>query len=995
MKNQKFTINPVAAAVSLVLSVGLVSPAFAQDDTSTETSQQASARQAEQRTEQEIEILEVRGIRGSLARSSDFKRSSSGVVDAISAEEMGKFPDTNLAESLQRITGVSVSRVNGEGSQITVRGFGPDFNLITLNGRQMPGTGYSRSYNLENLSSEGVSALEVYKTARADMPSGGLGATVNIVTTRPLERPGQRFVIMGKGLHDSSVDKGDSITPEVAAVYSNTFADDRFGVAFSLSNYRRDFQIQEAAIQGWHANVDLPSGDSPRFIDPRPVNDEGERIGNHFFPKDMNYGIADISQQRTNGQLTLQYAPTDTLTLTTDYTASRALTGRTAFGWGIWNEFGGNINGYELDSNGTAIYADIAGNDSSFTAEKGTTEVRAESIGFNAVYEPNQNWQFWADVHHSTNKTDDGVDNGMTGQLIVGSDQLRSKIYDYRSGDIPQMLVNWNNGTNVLNPGEIDSNFGQFFHRPGESSVRQYQFRTSWMNYTNALPSLVRITGGISRTEQEMGGHSAWSGLRGGPGFNPSFTEVFPDGMFIRHNTGSFLDQFAGGGSDLLTNYYYTFDYDEAVARQQAYLTEDLLGPDAFIADPYINGIESESSVREVTHSLFVQSNWEFDIAGFFTELNVGLRYEQTDVTSSTRQRVERQVNWTSPSEWIMQYEPEDESSFLTLEGDHNLFLPMLDLKVELTENLVGRFSASQTITRAPLGNLAGGRSLSGSPRPGARSGSQGNTNLLPFKSTNFDIALEYYYAPGSYAAIGYFRKDVDNFVQTTITQTTIDGLHDIFEGPRYQQAIADIEARGEQPTSTAIFEQMLENGHGNANNAIEPNADDPLIVWDISQPQNTDSKSVNGFEIAMQHLFGETGFGVGVNATLVTGDVKFDVNSLTQQAPLTGLSDSANLQTFYEKDGLSVKLTYAWRDSYLIGVGQSQGSSDAPPQFAKAYGQWDLSVNYDVTENLTVFFEGINLTNATEEGYGRFREQFLFARQYGPRYAIGARFSF
>ncbi|HAD47393.1 MAG TPA: TonB-dependent receptor, partial [Idiomarina sp.] len=277
----------------------------------------------------------------------------------------------------------------------------------------------------------------------------------------------------------------------------------------------------------------------------------------------------------------------------------------------------------------------------------------------------------------------------------------------------------------------------------------------------------------------------------------------------------------------------------------------------------------------------------------------------------------------------------------------------------------------------------------------GSRTGSSGNPNLLPFESTNIDLSLEYYYGDGSYASVGYFKKDVDNFIQNTITETTIDGIRDIFEGPRYQQAIADIEGRGEQATSTAIFEQMLANGHGNGDGVIEPNADDPLMVWNVSQPSNTDEKSVDGFEVAVQHLFGETGFGAAANATVVDGDTNFDVNSLDQQSPLVGLSDSANLQLFYEKHGLSVRATYAWRDSYLLGVGQAQGSSDAPPQFARSFGQWDLSVNYDVNDKLTVFFEGINLNNETEEGYGRYEEQFLFARQYGPRYAVGARYSF
>ena len=131
---------------------------------------------------------------------------------------------------------------------------------------------------------------------------------------------------------------------------------------------------------------------------------------------------------------------------------------------------------------------------------------------------------------------------------------------------------------------------------------------------------------------------------------------------------------------------------------------------------------------------------------------------------------------------------------------------------------------------------------------------------------------------------------------------------------------------------------------------------------------------------------------------------VEFDVEDITKvdsvadlepQTPLTGLSDSANLQVFYEKDGLSVKVTYAWRDSYLIGVGQGQGSSDAPPQFAKEFGQVDMSVNYDIDENFTVFFEGLNLNNETEQAYGRYEEQFLFARQYGSRYTLGVRYSF
>lgn len=694
MKTTTFRKNRVATAVSVVLATGFMLPLQAQDNTAAEPA---------------VEIIEVKGIRGSLARSMDVKRESSGVVDAISAEEMGKFPDTNLAESLQRITGVSVSRVNGEGSQITVRGFGPEFNLITLNGRQMPGTGFTRSFNMENLSSEGVSALEVYKTARAENPSGGLGATVNIVTAKPLSSPGQRLSVMGKAVHDSSNEAGKDVTPEFAAVYSNTFADDRFGVAFSFSQARRDFQIQQANVQGWQANVPLPVLDAQNVIDRRPLGADGLPTGNYFFPKDVNYEIADYQRERTNGQLTLQYAATDDLTFTLDYTASRAIVGSQSIGWGIWNNFGANINAYELDERGTAIFADISGDDGSFTAGKGTTEVKAASIGFNMAWQLTDNWQVSFDAHDSNNKPDNGADKGSgnTGQIILGSDQLITKIYDYRTGEIPQAYILWRNGTNELRPSEIDSNFSQFFHSPGESEVQQFQLDSTWYNTVFKIP-LVSVKGGVARTDQTMGGTNAWSGLRGGPGFNPSFTFILPDGMFTKRNTGNFLDQFAGGGNGLISNYYYTYSYDEAVARQAAYLTEDLLGSNAYLPDPYNPyGTVGQSSVNEVTNSLYLQSAWEFDVANFPVQLNVGARYEKTDVTSSVRQDVEKQVNWVSPSEWIMEYEGGD-VNFLTLTGSHNMLLPMMDLRVDLTDDIVSRFSYGKTIARAGLGSLGG-----------------------------------------------------------------------------------------------------------------------------------------------------------------------------------------------------------------------------------------------------------------------------------------------
>jgi len=991
MKHSIFNKKRLAVCISAILTAGLSGQLYAEETEQIEKSEK----------EAKVEVIQVTGIMSSLTRSMSLKRNASGVVDVISAEDMGKFPDTNLAESLQRITGVSVSRSNGEGSQITVRGFGPDFNLITLNGRQMPGTGNSRSYSLENLSSDGVSALEVHKTARAENPSGGLGATVNIVTMKPFNSPGEKFVISGKGIYDSSNVEGDDVTPEFSGLYSNTFEDDTLGLSFSFSHQERDFQQQAANIQGWQyqTNDQLPSLDADKAIDNRGAN----AAAGAFFPRDLNYAIADVERERTNANVTFQYAPIESVIMTLDYTMGESTTGRNSIGWGQWHDYGGSVNSYELDENGTVIFADLSGNDGSYTASRDTTETNEKSLGFNIEWQATDELIFSLDYHNSENKADNGKDKGMkgTGSLVFGSNELVTKHYDFRTGDIPQGTIFWKNGTTTLAPSEMDSHFSQFIHSPGKSEIDQLQFDGSWENPDDS--SLITVKFGIARTEQAIGGSSAWSGLIGGFLFNPNYSAAFPDGMFVYNTTDGFLDEFSNGDNPIGAGYYYSFDFDEAASRSRAFLNSDELGEDYFSTDPYREGsVQSLGSVEEDTTSIYASSLWEFEVANFPVELSVGFRYEQTDVTSNVRQPIPTEVWWKGGSEWHTQYQT-GENTILSLEGDHDVFLPMIDAKIDLTEELVARASWGKTITRAPLGNLAGGRSLGASTRVNNRIGGEGNTNLSPYESTNLDFSLEYYYAEGSFASVGYFRKEVENFISVQTISTSVDDMREIYQGPRWNQAVSDL---GGNPTNDEIFDQMQLNGASlNAQGYIEPASDDPLMQWDITRPFNTpENKVVDGVEIAIQHFFGESGFGFGANATFVDGDVEFDVNDITKvetvadlepQTPLTGLSDSANFQLFYEKDGLSVKVTYAWRDEYLIGVGQDQGSSDNPPQFAKEFGQVDMSVNYDIDDNFTVFFEGLNLNNETEQGFGRYEEQFLFARQYGSRYTLGVRYSF
>ena len=257
----------------------------------------------------------------------DIKRDALGVVDAISAEDIGKFPDANLAESLQRITGVSIDRQRGEGSQVTVRGFGPEYNLVTINGRQMPThNGVSRSFDFADLASEGVAGVQVYKTGRADVPSGGIGSTINILTPKPLKVEAT-LSLAAQAVMDSSTRTGDSVTPEVSGIYIDRFMDDTVGIAITASHQVRNNGVNAGIVNGWFTRPGddvLPDGS----INVRVLNDENQinrpqtADESYSIPQAVAYNIAEFESERNNAQVVLQWAPTEDITLTVDYIRS-------------------------------------------------------------------------------------------------------------------------------------------------------------------------------------------------------------------------------------------------------------------------------------------------------------------------------------------------------------------------------------------------------------------------------------------------------------------------------------------------------------------------------------------------------------------------------------------------------------------------------------------------------------------------------------------------
>src|SRR6478735_383622 len=326
---QRLRLSPAlartASALTLAVCFGSATTAYAQQTSASTTAAP------------ETEII-VTGVRASLDRSIDLKRNAAGVVDGISAEDIGKFPDTNLAESLQRITGVSIDRVNGEGSKVTVRGFGPGYNLVTLNGRALPTasiasvggdqngdfvSGTSRNFEFSNIASEGVSSLVVYKTARASVTSGGIGAAIDVVTRRPLDGSlGFTGSIGAKAVYDESDTEFARVTPEVSGLLNWVNADSTFGIGLFASYQKRNNSAPSASVNDWNIETFAQFSDTSRgranattqFTNaPSPSTLVG-------FPNDFRLHYSEFQRERINGQLTLQFQPSDQWEFTADAT---------------------------------------------------------------------------------------------------------------------------------------------------------------------------------------------------------------------------------------------------------------------------------------------------------------------------------------------------------------------------------------------------------------------------------------------------------------------------------------------------------------------------------------------------------------------------------------------------------------------------------------------------------------------------------------------------
>jgi len=899
---------------------------------------QASGAFAQEATGNEVDAVVVTGFRKSLSDARNIKRDSVIQKDAIVAEDMAKFPELNLAESLQRLPGVQINREAGEGRRISLRGLGPDFARVQLNGMEVLGNVDSaqdsrgqrsrdRAFDFNIFASELFSKVEVEKTFEAAQNEGGMAGTVGLFTGKPFDyKSGSKGALSVKlGTNEYTEDA----QPRVAALFSHNW-DDKFGVLVSVAYGKR-----ETTEQGHNTyNYSKPGASTlaglvTKGLDISKLSAAQQAkflSGDLYFADGNRISSWNAKMERLGVTAAVQWRPVDNLLLTLDalhgeftthrdelHLATRPLasTGSVAFDtaassiWPAAFRKSAVINNLAWDKSNYVTMTDVTGTTFGSEHRRSLNENRFDQLALTGKWDVSE--QLTIDGHvgyeKSTYKTpyDDKLYMRAKGNLVAnyGADG-QSATFSYPGWD-PTNPANY----------AMDSFYYRGFNN--ESGLRE-----GVLNARYELTDALTLRAGVAYHRFSQDGIELFYDD------NVNGTRSKARGTSVADITSVFTNNF---GSWLIG------DYAKAFAKYNEY---HRFGPNKDGTGGALQDIENVYKTTEETVSEYVQMDWDSELFGKRFRGNVGLRGYSTDTHSTG---------------WIQG----DSYAYLgtaDVEGSYSGVLPALNTVLELTPEVLVRFSATQNLNRPGLGSMAAKGSAFQNSDSGEITASRGNPNLKPYKDTTLDLSVEYYFGKVGLLSASVFQKTIKNYIGS--------------------QTLEDIPFSQTGVPFTTI-----------------PGATASTIVSEFSMPINVAGKNkLTGLELVAQSQFTFLpapfdNFGAVANYTYVDAD----------QA-LTGVSKTSyNATIYYETDHWGARGSLSHRDRWFSGHSDSLMSASTRGFQAGTY--FDASAFYNLNDQLQFTLNAINLTNQKDTQFWGQNEYLYNQTQSGTTYMVGLSYKF
>jgi iron complex outermembrane receptor protein len=945
---------PRAGRKALVMAIAALcaAPAMSQEAGSANTAS----------SEGGLEEVVVTGFRGSVNAAQDEKRAASGVVDVIKAEDIADFPDNNLAESIQRVPGVAISRDGGEGRGLSVRGLGPDYTRVRINGMEAVattggadangGVNRGRGFDFNVFASELFNSITVRKTSSADVEEGSLGATVDLQTARPLDF-NDELVIAGSaqgGYNDLS----EETDPRLAGLVSWQNAESTFGALMSVAWSQRDVLEQghstvrwspTGANGGFNAASTLP-GYTVAQINRTPAGDGSNWDQLIYHPRIPRYDNWQYDIERLGVTGSLQWRTGERGMLTIDALYSDADTTRAenyieALSFSRTASAGGKpftiIRDGVVNGQNELVYGLF--DDVDMRIESRYDELETVFQQYTAAYEFEftDSLRTTAFIGHAQSEFSNPI------QTTITLDRANSDGYswDYRADD-RQPVIDF--GFDPSNPASwsMTNGISDLRIRQGfaDNEFTSAKLAAEW----SVMPALRLSAGGEGRMFEYNGRE-----------YRRAVAETQVPTL-TADQLRSWTTTLSGLTGDPDVSRYVIPNYDTFVQSLNLYC-DCVTTINGQTVDFRMQGIENAtarsnwSTVKEDVYAGFLQANFDVPVGPITLRGDVGVRYARTEQDTLGYAAI------TNPDGSV-------DISPLRVERSYGNWLPSLNIAAEVVEDVIVRFGAAKVITRPGLGSLSPGGSLT--ILPSNRVYNTGNPFLDPTKATNLDLAAEWYFAPGSLLSLGLFQKDISTLSGTNITNSV--------------------------PFSQLGLPASLLNGTN-----VQPSD-----LFEYRRVINGDGGEINGVELNYQHqLRFLPGFlsnlGILANYTYVDADIGYPGPGGTAavSGPLTFLSkDSANGTLFYEDDRLSMRASVAYRSGYVTAFagGARESSTEEGVNSALTV---DASASYKLTDAVSLTVEGLNLTDEFQDFYIDADDRVVLYHNTGRQYYFGARVRF